>query len=326
MANDKKVVAIGGGTGLSTMLRGLKLYTKNLTAVVTVADDGGSSGMLRNDLGMLPPGDIRNCLLALADVEPIMYNLLNYRFKEGTLAGHSLGNLFLAALNDISGGFDEAVSAMSSVLAVVGRVLPVTNENIQLNALLKDGSVITGESNIGKRIGNVSGVDRVFLNPSSPKALDSVTEAIKDADIIVMGPGSLYTSIIPNLLVDGIVDAIRSSNAVKIYVCNIMTESGETDNYTVYDHLKALERHSYEGIVSFVIANNEAIPETLLEAYSKENAQAVQLDEQRFEGTGTTLVQGNLLLVKNEQIRHNFSRLARAIMLLEKHVRLHGGR
>lgn len=325
MVTDKKVVAIGGGTGLSTMLRGLKLYTKSLTAVVTVADDGGSSGMLRNDLGMLPPGDIRNCIVALADIEPIMYKLLNYRFTEGALAGHSFGNLFLAALNGISGGFDEAVSTMSSVLAVVGRVLPVTTENITLSAVLDSGEIINGESSIGHRDVSRGKIDRVFLNPEKPQALGDVLRAIREAEIIVLGPGSLYTSIIPNLLVDGVADAIKNSSAVKIYVCNIMTQSGETDGYTVSDHLAAIERHSFEGIVDFVIANNAPVPESLAKAYSEENAYTVQLDEDSFKDKKTTLVQGNLLLVKNEQIRHNFSRLARAIMLLERHVKRRGG-
>lgn len=325
MITDKKVVAIGGGTGLSTMLRGLKLYTKSLTAVVTVADDGGSSGMLRNDLGMLPPGDIRNCIVALADIEPIMYKLLNYRFTEGALAGHSFGNLFLAALNGISGGFDEAVSTMSSVLAVVGRVLPVTTENVTLGAMLENGRVINGESAIGMRDAAESRIDKVFLKPEKPKALDDVLRAIDEAEIIVLGPGSLYTSIIPNLLVDGVAEAIKNSSAVKIYVCNIMTQSGETDGYTVCDHLRAIEKHTFDGIVDFVIANNERIPDALAEAYSAENAYTVRLDEDSFKDTRTTLVQGNLLLVKDEQIRHNFSRLARAIMLLERHVKRRGG-
>lgn len=321
MITDKKVVAIGGGTGLSTMLRGLKLYTKNLTAVVTVADDGGSSGMLRNDLGILPPGDIRNCIVALADIEPTMYQLLNYRFTEGTLAGHSFGNLFLAALNGISGGFDEAVSLMSNVLAVVGKVLPVTTENVALGAVLENGEIINGESNIGHRNPQNGKIDRVFLTPEKPQALSDVISAINDAEIIVLGPGSLYTSIIPNLLVDGVCDAIKNNTtAVKIYVCNIMTQSGETDGYSAYDHLRAIEHHSFDGIVDFVIANNAPIPHDLEQAYLAENAYIVALDEEKFQNHSATLVQGNLFLAKNEQIRHNFSRLARSIMLLERHV------
>jgi uncharacterized cofD-like protein len=214
---------------------------------------------------------------------------------------------------------------MSSVFAIVGRVLPVTTENITLSAVLKSGEIINGESAIGHRDISRGGIDRVFLNPEKPAALDDVLRALNEAEIIILGPGSLYTSIIPNLLVDGVADAIRKSKAVKIYVCNIMTQSGETDGYTVYDHLRAIERHTFDGIVDFVIANNESVPETLADAYKKENAYMVRLDEESFEGCATTLVRGNLLLVQNEQIRHNFSRLARAVMLLERHVKRRGG-
>jgi len=316
---DIRIVAIGGGTGLSTMLRGLKSYTKNLTAIVTVADDGGSSGMLRQDLGMLPPGDIRNCILALADTEPIMKQLLTYRFTEGALAGHSFGNLFLAAMNGISSSFDEAVKKVSDVLAVVGRVLPVTTENVSLSAILEDGRVIEGESHIGHRA-NISGsIDRVYLSPEAPVATEGVIKAIEKAELIVMGPGSLYTSIIPNLLVDGVVDALKKSNAPKIYVCNIMTQMGETDEYTVYDHVRAIEKHSYDGIIDFVIANNGHIPSSLIENYAEENAHMIEIDEEKFVGS-TRLVQGDLLLVEDEYIRHNFSRLARAIMVLYRYV------
>lgn len=318
MRTEKKVVAIGGGTGLSTLLRGMKLYTRNITAIVTVADDGGSSGMLRNDLGMLPPGDIRNCIAALANVEPIMMDLLNYRFTDGALTGHSFGNLFLAAMNGMSESFDEAVRKMSSVLAVVGRVLPVTNENVTLNATLEDGTVIKGESMIGHRGARTGNIDRVWLEPARPKAVKDAVAAIERADIIILGPGSLYTSIIPNLLVEGIAEAIQKSRAVKIYVCNIMSQDGETEGYTVHDHLAAIERHTYSGIVDFVIANNEEIPDSLKGRYQEENAYMVRVDDEHFVHDTTTLVQGNLLLVKDEQIRHNFSRLARAILLIQK--------
>ncbi|MCX7714677.1 MAG: YvcK family protein [Clostridia bacterium] len=315
MYKDARVVAIGGGTGLSTMLRGLKTYTENLTAIVTVADDGGSSGMLRNDLGMLPPGDIRNCILALADTEPIMKQLFTYRFTEGALAGHSFGNLFLAAMNGISNSFDEAVKKVSDVLAVVGRVLPVTNESIRLRAVLDDGKIIEGESHIGHRANIIGNIDRVSLIPANPKPVDGVLDAIEKAQIIVLGPGSLYTSIIPNLLVDGVVEAIKKSSAVKIYVCNLMTQMGETDGYSVYDHVRAIEKHSYKGIFDFVIANNEKIPPSLTEKYAAENAYMIKIDSNQVHNK-TRLVQGNLLLIEDEYIRHNFSRLARAIMIL----------
>ena len=221
---ELKIVAIGGGHGLSTMLRGLKRYTKDITAIVTVADDGGGSGMLREDLGILPPGDIRNCILALANTEPTMEQLLDYRFTEGSLAGQSFGNLFLAAMDGISGSFDEAVHRMGEVLAITGRVLPVTNQSVHLEAEFVNGSRVLGESKIfyaKKR--NDCRIRQVRLVPEHPKPLPESIEAIAQADLILLGPGSLYTSIIPNLLVDGVAEAIAKSRALKILVMNIMT-------------------------------------------------------------------------------------------------------
>lgn len=316
MLSDTRVVAIGGGTGLSTMLKGLKLHTHNITAVVTVADDGGSSGILRSDLGMLAPGDVRNCVSALAEVDPVMGELLNFRFKDGSLKGHSLGNLFLAALNETSSSFDEAVRKFSRLAGVVGTVYPVTNEAVTISALLKNGMLIEGESNIGvHHDGENSAIERLIMNPEKPKAVEGVIKAIGKADIIVLGPGSLYTSIIPNLLVDGVVDAIRKSNAVKIYVCNIMSQGGETENYTANDHLEAIEKHSYEGIADIVIVNNAPVPEGLKKQYAKEHAFEVKIDADKILRR-SKLVQGNLLLVRSDKIRHNFSRLARTIMRL----------
>ena len=305
MISDTKVVAIGGGTGLSTMLKGLKLHTHNITAVVTVADDGGSSGILRSDLGMLAPGDVRNCVSALAEVDPVMGELLNFRFKDGSLKGHSLGNLFLAALNETSSSFDEAVKKFSHLTGVVGTVYHVTNESVTLSSLLEDGRLIEGESHIGvHHDGPKNGIVKLMVNPEKPKAVDGVIKALEKADIIVLGPGSLYTSIIPNLLVDGVVDAIKKSNAVKIYVCNIKSQA---------------ERHSYEGIADIVIANNAIIPESLRIKYASEHAREVMIDSINVLKRAK-LVQGNLLLVRNDKIRHNFSRLARTIMRLGSDV------
>lgn len=316
MLSDTRVVAIGGGTGLSTMLKGLKLHTHNITAVVTVADDGGSSGILRSDLGMVAPGDVRNCVSALAEVDPVMGEMLNFRFKDGSLKGHSLGNLFLAALNETSSSFDEAVKKFSRLAGVVGTIYPVTNDAVTISALLSNGRVVNGESNIGvHREEENSSIVKLMVNPESPKPVDGVIRAIERADIIVLGPGSLYTSIIPNLLVDDVVDAIRSSKAVKVYVCNIMSQQGETENYTVNDHLSAIERHSYEGIADIVVANNAEIPEGLKLKYKEEFAHEVKIDEEEVLKR-SKLVQGNLLLVRNDRIRHNFSRLARTIMRL----------
>lgn len=226
---EPAIVAIGGGTGLSTMLRGLKLYTGKLTAIVTMADDGGSSGTLRDQLGMLPPGDVRNCLQALANTEPTMEQLLEYRFSEGSLKGQSLGNLFLAALNDIYGSFYGAVQRLSDVLAITGRVLPVTTEDVRLLACFDDGTEVLGESKIKsfKKQGDKN-ISRVRMIPDSPPALRESIDAINRADLILLGPGSLYTSVIPNLLTDGVSRAIQESDALRIYILNVATEDGET--------------------------------------------------------------------------------------------------
>ena len=236
-----RVAVIGGGHGLSNMLRGLKRYTENISAIVTVADDGGGSGMLRQDLGMPPPGDIRNCLEALANTEPLMSELMHYRFTEGSLAGQSFGNLFLAALNGISTSFDAAVSRMSQVLAITGQVLPVTTADVQLEAEFENGASVVGESKIFycKKKEDCR-ITKVRLIPEHPRALPEAVEAIREADMIILGPGSLYTSIIPNLLVDGIVEAILQSDALKVYVANVMTQEGETEGYTASDHIAAI--------------------------------------------------------------------------------------
>lgn len=314
--SSKKVVVIGGGTGLSTLLKGLKLYTNEITAVVTVADDGGSSGILRNDYGMLPPGDVRNCVGALADSDTLVEELLSFRFSEGTLAGHTLGNLILAGLNEMSENFEEAVLKFNSIMGIVGRVLPVTNDQVTLGAVLKDGTVIEGESEIGKyRSGENKGIEKIYLTPENPLPVEDAIKSIEEADIIVLGPGSLYTSIIPNLLVKGVSEAIHKSYAKKVYVCNIMTQPGETDGYTVYDHLSAIEKYSYKGIADAVIVNSSSLPEDLCEKYAKENAYAVENDMDKI---NQKVLSGNFLLVKDGKIRHNFRRLARTIMNLER--------
>ena len=271
-----RIAAIGGGHGLSSMLRGLKRYTKYITAIVTVADDGGGSGMLREDLGMLPPGDIRNCIMALANTEPTMEQLLNYRFTEGSLTGQSFGNLFLAAMNGISGSFDEAVQRMGDVLAITGRVLPVTNQNVYLEAEFDNGSRTLGESKIfyAKKI-NDCRIRQVRLVPEHPQALQDSIDAILQADIIVIGPGSLYTSIIPNFLVDGICEAIRASGAVREYILNIMMQDGETDGYTGEDHVRALLEHAGGGVIDVCIANNAPVPEKWLAPYRQEGVDQI---------------------------------------------------
>jgi len=310
-----KIVAIGGGTGLSTMLRGLKLYSSNITAIVTVADDGGGSGVLRQDLGMLPPGDIRNCILALANTEPIMQQLLQYRFKDGRLKGQSFGNLFLAAMDGISSSFEEAVRRMSDVLAVTGRVLPVTLDDVRLCAELEDGYIICGEENIGKHNSIHKGrIKRVFLDLPSSKPLQEALDAIMEADIIVLGPGSLYTSIIPNLLVDGVCDHISKSSALKVYVCNIMTQPGETENYSVYDHIDAIEKHSCRGIIDYCIVNTASIPKELERKYADDGAEPVKVDYQLIENAGIKVITGEFASIKDNYVRHNSIKIAETII------------
>jgi uncharacterized cofD-like protein len=310
-----KIVAIGGGTGLSTMLRGLKSFSSNITAIVTVADDGGGSGVLRQDLGILPPGDIRNCLLALANTEPIMQRLLQYRFEEGMLKGQSFGNLFLAAMNGISTSFEEAVKRMSEVLAVTGRVLPVTLEDVRLSAELEDGYIIHGESKITKHNHFHSGrIKRIIMEPRSAKPLNEAIDAIMDADAVILGPGSLYTSIIPNLLVEGVCNSIKRTRAVKIYVCNVMTQPGETDGYSVNDHLEAIYNHSFPGIVDYCIVNTSPIPEKLEMKYISDGAEQVRVDCKMLRRLGVKPIEGNFISTAGGLIRHDAKKLAYSIV------------
>ena len=268
--NKARVVVIGGGTGQSIFLRGLKKITPNITAVVTVADDGGGSGALRSDLGMLPPGDIRNCLLALANTEPTMQEVMQYRFEEGGLKGQSFGNLFLAAMNGLYGNFETAVYKLSEIFNITGRVLPVTLQSIDLIAKLNNGNIIKGESKIPREVRKQkSKIEEVYLEPKDAKPLDDVINSIYEADYIIMGPGSLYTSIIPNLLVEGVVEAIKGSKATKIYIPNVMTQPGETGGYDVIDHIEAINKHTKENLIDYIIANNEIIPDNQFEKYKK---------------------------------------------------------
>ena len=282
LVKGPKIVVVGGGTGLSTMLRGLKYYTSNITAIVTVGDDGGGSGDLREDLGMLPPGDIRNCILALADTEPLMEDLLQYRFKDGRLKNQSFGNLFLAAMNGISDNFEDAVQKMSSVLAVTGRVLPVTLEDMKLVAELENGNKVEGESQIPEEaLRQNSRIKKIRIEPQNAKPLDDAIKAIGEADAIVLGPGSLYTSIIPNLLVKNIAESIRKSDAIKIYISNIMTQPGETNGFKASDHIKVLRKYGGRNIVDYVIANNGDIPSEVKEKYALDNSSLVELDKKK---------------------------------------------
>lgn len=315
-----RIVAIGGGTGLSTMLRGLKQYTHNLTAIVTVADDGGGSGMLRHDLGMPPPGDIRNCMQALANVEPVMEELLGYRFPSGSgsLTGQAFGNLLLAALNGISTSFDQAVTKMSEVMAITGRVLPVSNADVQLEATFENGTSVVGESKICQcKKEQDCRIQKVRLLPENPPALPETLRAIEAADLILLGPGSLYTSIIPNLLVNGVGEAIQASDALKIYICNIMTQDGETEGYTVADHLAALLVHGGGvGLVDICLANSAEVRPGLVEKYRVEDATPIVIDRERVELLGVELVERPLASETSHLARHSIARLATAIMAL----------
>lgn len=322
-----KIAAIGGGTGLSTMLRGLKRHTNNLTAIVTVADDGGGSGVLRQELGMLPPGDVRSCLEALANVEPLMGELLHYRFTEGSLKGQSFGNLFLAALNGIAGSFDQAVSQMSQVLAITGRVIPVTTSSVQLEAELENGAKVLGESKIyycKKR--EECRIRRVRLLPERPPALEAALDAIRDADMILLGPGSLYTSIIPNLLVDGVAEAVAESSALKIYIANVMTEEGETEGYTDADHIRAIFEHSQPGLFRLCLVNSASIPHDILARYAQEGAEQLRCDKAQCTRLGVELVSRPVAAVKNGYVRHDSELLAAALLELhaQRSVRIAG--
>ena len=324
-ANGPRIAAIGGGHGLSTMLRGLKQYTENISAIVTVADDGGGSGMLRQDLGMLPPGDIRNCMEALANTEPLMSELMHYRFPEGVLAGQSFGNLFLAALNGISGSFDEAVSRMSEVLAITGRVLPVTTADVQLEATFENGASVVGESHIFRcKKEQDCRIRRVRLIPEHPRALPAAIEALEQAEVIVLAPGSLYTSIIPNLLVDGIVDAIRRSRALKVYVCNVMTQDGETEGYTVSDHIRALFKHSCPGLFDLCLTNSSPIPPAVVQRYALEGAEPIFCDREAVEALGVEIISRPVATVENGLVRHNPGHLAWELVQLhnQRNIRL----
>lgn len=314
LVKGPKIVVIGGGTGLSTMLRGLKYYTSNITAIVTVGDDGGGSGDLREDLGMLPPGDIRNCILALADTEPLMEDLLQYRFKDGRLKNQSFGNLFLAAMAGISDNFEEAVQKMSSVLAVTGKVIPVTLDNMQLIAKLQNGNIVEGESQIPEEaIKQNSRIDELRIKPENAKPLKEALDALKEADAIVMGPGSLYTSITSNLLVKDISKAVRKSNAIKIYISNIMTQPGETTGFKVSDHLKVLRKYGGKDIVDYAIVNTGEITEELKEKYNQEGAELVKLDEEDIKSMGIKMVGENLVKIQNGTVKHDSDKLAEVL-------------
>ncbi len=317
-----KILAIGGGTGLPIALEGLKTYSENLTAIVTVTDSGRSSGVIREQYGILPPGDVRNCLVALSETEEQekdLYQLFQYRFNKGSLNGMSLGNLLMAALTDITGSFDQAIKKASKILTIKGKVLPSTLTSTHICAELKDGTVVEEELNV--RAPRKAPIERVFLKSNDVECLPEAISEIEKADIIVIGPGSLYTSVISNLLVGGIKDALQRTKAVKIYLCNIVTQPGQTDNYTASDHIKAIIKYLGEGVLDYVLVNNNFPREEIIEKYRKGDADIVALDENLEKNNVaievTDLIenieQKRVLWEKQDLIRHDPEKLADSI-------------
>ena len=309
-----KIVGLGGGTGLSTLLRGLKEYSANITAIVTVADDGGSSGRLRREMGVLPPGDIRNCIAALADEERLLTELFQYRFTAGDgLTGHSFGNLFLTAMSEIEGDLEQAIAASSKVLAIRGQVLPATLTDVNLWAKLADGRRIHGESSITEAKGKILTIGCI---PPNPPALPKAVQAILEADLIIIGPGSLYTSVIPNLLVPEIAAAIASRNVPRIYICNIMTQPGETDDYTVSDHIKAIDKACGYQLFDAVLTQGTVPPANALSRYAQEDSHPVILDRDLVKQLGRRIVMSNVMDVDPDTgyLRHDPYRLAQVLL------------
>ncbi|WP_303839589.1 gluconeogenesis factor YvcK family protein [Selenomonas ruminantium] len=317
LGKGPNVTVVGGGHGLSVLLRGIKAATSNVTAVVTVADDGGSSGRLREEFGIIPPGDLRNCLVALADTEPLMEKLFQYRFKgKSELAGHSFGNLFIAAMNEVTGDMEQALQESSKVLAVKGQVLPASKDHVRLDAIMEDGTIVEGESQIPEVHKKIH---RVQLFPEHVQPVQSALDALKNADAIILGPGSLYTSIMPNLLVDGVAEAIRKSKAIKIYICNVMSQPGETDGYTASMHAKAIIDHGGKGIIDYMLVNDSPISPEMQEFYAGKGAYPVEVDEEAINALGVGFVKADII---NEQelIRHDPDKLSKAVMNMVYHL------
>lgn len=299
----KKIVVIGGGTGLSTLLRGLKMHPFDITAIVTVADDGGSSGRLRDDYDIPPPGDVRNVIAALSDVEPLIEQMFQYRFNNSNeLGGHSLGNLMLTALTEITGDFSYAIAEMCKVLNVHGKVIPAANKKITLNAELEDGTYIQGESRIPDA---TAPIKRVFLAPHDVQALPASVKAINEADMIIIGPGSLYTSIIPNLLVKEIGEAVVQSAARKIYICNLMTQRGETIGYTASQHVEAIHGHVGTPFIEVILIHNNELPVNVKASYKEENAEPVLFDINRLNELGLQIFKEEIAMIEKGTVRHH---------------------
>ena len=310
LSQGPNIVAIGGGTGLSTLLRGLKGFTRNITAVVTVTDEGGSSGRLRVEWGVLPPGDVRNCIVALAENDNALRRILDFRFDRGELAGHSLGNLMLVAVTELCGDFRLAVEEMNNLLAIRGRVLPVTNDHVMLAGETKDKKIVYGELEISK---NGSNLNEVWLEPEEAKPLKEILEAVDESDLIVLGPGSLFTSIIPNLLIQEFADKVKRSKTPKIYVCNLMTQPDETEGMNIVQHVEWISG-AMGCVPNYVIVNKAPMPEDLLEKYNKDGAFPLLLDRHqasRIKRMGCEIIEGEFVEVtKDNVVRHDSLKLA----------------
>lgn len=309
-----KIVAIGGGTGLSILLRGLKEVATDITAVVTVADDGGGSGVLREDLGMLPPGDIRNCIIALANKEPIIQDLFHYRFEEGRLKGQNFGNLMIAAMQGISDGFEDAIKKISDIFAITGEVLPVSDEPLVLYARLDDGVIVKGESTIPlEAVKRDAKIDKIWIEPSDASASTRIEEKIKAADLVILGPGSLFTSIIPNLLVKNLSVALNDSDAKIAYICNVMTQPGETDNLDATGHLYAILKHTDVRHIDYFVVNNGILAPEEIKRYLKEDSKQVLVSEKCRDwlvSENIKLLEDDFIETKKGYVRHNAVKIA----------------
>lgn len=318
MTGGHRVVVIGGGTGLSVLLRGLKQYTANITAIVTMADDGGGSGVLREDLGMLPPGDLRNCILALSNTEPIMERLLQYRFEEGLLKGQCFGNLLIAAMAGISASFEEAIERVNDIFAVTGRVLPATTTAIDLWGELANGSRVVGESELPRRaLAENTVIRHVGLMPDNAPPLQEAVKAVAEADLIVLGPGSLFTSVIPNLLIRELAEEIEKVNVPKVYICNLMTQPGETDGFAVRHHIEAIVRHTSPRMIDAVMVNTGQVPDEIRLRYQQEGACLITLDsddEAALNALGVRVHCDDFVEIKNHYLRHDAYRLSSRLL------------
>jgi len=314
-----RIVVIGGGHGLSTLLQGIKEYTANIKAIVTVADDGGSSGRLREQFDVLPPGDIRNCLVALADAEPLMRELFQFRFSQGEgLKGHNFGNLLITALTKISGDFEKAIKLASKILAIRGEVIPSTLERVRLIAEHSNGNTTFGEDNIPK---SELPIEKIKLSPKKCVATGEASKAIKESDIVIFGPGSLYTSIIPNLLVHNITSVLLETESIKIYICNVMTQHGETDGYTASEHIKAIIKHTTPGIINYCVVNTGNIPKHLLDKYAEEKSTPVKVDVEELQKLNCRIIAEDIIN-NTDYVRHDPEKLAKCIMKIVNRIEI----